>query len=809
MRYLFLIAFSFIFLTTTSYSQGHLSLQVLNEQKAPIEYANFRLFSASDSTVIKGGYSDTLGKIKLEGVTIGNYYGILTFFGFEDYVINEIRFIKANQKINLGSVFMIPLKGQEFDEVKIKGETPYMESSIDKRSYNVEQDMTSIGGEATDILNNIPSIDVDNDGNISLRGNSNVKILIDGRESAMTSGDDPLAGIPASAIEKVEVITNPSAKYNPEGTAGIINIVLKKKKLRGMNTRVQLTAATQNLYNGSIDFNFRNEKFNLYANYSFNYRESKSDGLNKRYSEYNDTTEFLDQVRDGSDLRRSHTANIGADFFIKKNQVIGVSVSGRYADQMRIGDQDYELNYNNELDHYWNRYSVNPTNRRSIDINANYKLDFNDKKGNLIIAGTQSLGHRFTTGEYRESHFLADGTPYTYDNSFQTQGRGGGNNRFTFSADLTRSINEKFGYETGLEARINGMNEKNTLEDYDTLTGEMIPNLLESNELKYSERTFSAYGIFKHKVTDIFKYQAGLRLEQAFIDPRFAKDNYPSLAYKYFSFFPSAHLSLGDEKHGNLFASYSRRINRPNAWNLNPFPIYSDPLNLRTGNPNLRPEYINSYELGYEKIWEKATFTGTLYFKETVDKIQRIKVFQEDGVAVSSFANIDKGYDYGVELIGTYNPFSWWKNMLSFNAYESRLSSNYNGMNLSNKGISWDVKMSMTFSLFKNTTHIQVNGGYFAPRYTVQGTYQFSPGFDVGITRSFFDKKLVVGFRVSDVFNQKHFSIETFQGEIRQEAEFKWTTRRFFITLSYKFGNLKVKETPKGRPMEGGGPDMM
>ena len=806
MRHL-LFAFFFIFLSSTSFSQGQLSLKVLSEQKEPLEYANFRLFYPKDSSVVKGSYSDEKGEIIIDGIPNGSYYGIITYFGFEDYTVKDIQVVKNNQNIDLGNIRLKPLKGQEFDEVEITAETPYMESSIDKRTYNVEQDMTSIGGEASDILNNIPSIDVDNDGNISLRGNSNVKILIDGRESAMTSGDDPLAGIPASAIERVEVITNPSAKYNPEGTAGIINIILKKKKLRGANTKIQLTAATHNLYTGSVDFNFRTEKVNFYANYSFNYRESENGGLNQRYSLYNDTTEFLDQIRDGSDLRRSHTANIGTDFFIKKNQVLGLSVSGSYSDQVRKNGQNNKMNYNDNLDHYWIRKSINPTNRKSIDVNANYKLDFKDEKGNLIIAATQSFGQRLTFGEYEESYFWADGTPFSYNDRLQTQERGGGDNKFTFSADLTRDINKKLGYETGIEARINGMNEKNSLENYDTLTGAMVANLLESNELEFDEKTFSAYGIFKHKVTELFKYQAGLRLEQAFIDPYFVTTN-ESLSYKYFSFFPSVHLSLGDQKRGTLFASYSRRINRPNAWNLNPFPIYSDPLNLRKGNPNLRPEYINSFELGYEKVWKKATITSTLYFKETIDKIQRIREFHDDGVSVNTFANIDKSYDYGVELIGTYNPFSWWRNMISFNAYESRLSSNYNGMNLSNKGISWDAKMSMTFSLFKNTTNIQINGGYFAPRYTVQGTYQFSPGFDAGITRSFFDKNLVVGFRVSDIFDQKQFYVETNQGDIRQKSEFKWTTRRFFLTLSYKFGNLKVKDDPKGRHMDGGS-DMM
>ncbi|WP_133122117.1 TonB-dependent receptor domain-containing protein [Brumimicrobium salinarum] len=684
------------------------------------------------------------------------------------------------------------IKSQNLEEVVIRGESSLMETSIDKRTYNVEEDMTAVGGGLTEVLNNIPSVEVDNDGNVSLRGSGSVTILIDGRQSALSSGDGALDGIPASAIERIELVTNPSAKYNPEGTAGIINIVLKKKKLRGINTNVQLSAASENLFSGSLGFNIRNEKFNFYVNYSYRHREGFRNNFNERTSFYDNTTEFLKQGRLGTDFRESHTGKVGSDFFISENQVLGISVSGTNTDRIRRGKQENERYIDDNLTQMWDRKVYDPRNRKSIDINANYKLDFNDKKGNIIIAATQSIGDEDAIGEFEEFYLNPNGTTPSNPYRFQNQIRSDFRSKFTFSADLERSINDKMKYDAGLQAIINRQNESNFLEYYDTLTGQVVPDPNVNNELVFNENILSAYGIFGHQVSEKFKYQAGVRLEQALTEPKLLTTN-ESFENNYFSFFPSLHLTYGNDKQGSFFGSYSRRINRPSTWSLNPFPVYSDPLNLRKGNPEIQPEYINSYELGYEKIWKSASITGTVYFKETVNRIQRIRQFFDDGVSVTTFANVDESYDYGVEVVSTYSPFSWWKNMLALNAYESRLSANIDGTRLSNKGVSWDVKLNSTFSFFDNTTAIQINAQYIAPRYTVQGYYQRNPGIDIGFTRTLLDKKMVLGVRVSDVFNQKGFYFEINDGDVIQETDYKWTTRRLYLTLSYKFGNLTTK----------------
>jgi hypothetical protein len=321
----------FLSFALSGFSQNKLKTEIYDSKtNLPVEYANLRIFSTADSLVVAGGFSDENGFILIENLQDGNFYGVVSAFGFEDFTIEKIRIDERKSRYDLGKLFIVPETSQAFDEVVVKAEKEVIRTSFDKRVYSTEEDMSSQGGSATDILNNIPSVEVDNDGNISLRGSGNVMILIDGRPSAMSGGSEgALDAIPASAIERIEIITNPSAKYDPDGTSGIINIVLKKNKLRGTNTSIDLSAATGNLYNGSVNFNARNNDWNFFTNYSFRYQEGFRDNMNIRNGFVNDTLITLFQDRAGMDNRRSHTGKIGLDYKISDRQALGISEIGR------------------------------------------------------------------------------------------------------------------------------------------------------------------------------------------------------------------------------------------------------------------------------------------------------------------------------------------------------------------------------------------------------------------------------------------------------------------------------------------------
>lgn len=787
------------------FSQSKVNATIKASDNSPIEYANLRIFKL-DSTVLTGGFSNALGYIEIESVQKGEYYGVVTAFGFKKKTISQFIFDGRND-LELGSIILESEMGQDFDEVEIVAESNLLRTSIDKKVYSVGDDLSSQGGGATDVLNNIPSVEVDNDGNISLRGNSNVTILIDGRPSALSGGvEGALDAIPASAIERIELVTNPSAKYDPDGTAGIINIVLKKNKLRGTNLGIDLSGATGNLFNGSVNFNMRNQKYNFYANYSYRYVEGYRNNYNDRNTFYADSSVRLLQERDGTDTRKSHTGKIGSDFFISNNQVIGISLSGSFNDRTRTGEQINQESFNNELNRSWNRQTLDPRIRRNLDVKADYKLDFKEDKGDFIAVVTQSFGENETVGIFEEFYFNADGS--IGDPEFLLQNQEGLQNstNFSASADLTRNVNEKMRYETGLKLISNRQFRSNYLEFYDTVTGTIIPDVNVNNEFEFDEDIVSAYGILAHKPFEKLSYQVGLRLEQAFTSPRLLTTN-EDFENNYFSYFPSAHLVYEPKEKTEFSVSYSRRINRPNSWSLNPFPVYDDPLNLHQGNPALQPEYINSMEGGYMKEMDKLTLTSSLYFRQTVDKIQRVREFFPDGRSISSFANIDESYDFGLEVIGIYSPFKWWKNTISFNGYETRLAANINGVDLRNSGFSWNTKLNSTFNLFKNTTTIQVNAQYVARTFTVQGYYRRRTGIDIAVNRLFFDKKLTVGVRATDIFDTQGFELRFTQGPTIQESEYKWLTRRIYLSVSYKFGRMDEKKEDRKGGGDGGGED--
>lgn len=787
-------------------AQSKITAVIATKEAQPLEYANLRVFKL-DSTVLKGGFSNSQGEVIIDELSPGKYYAVITAFGFQKKFLPEFELV-GKKTYDFGSVTLENEMGQEFEEVEVVAETSLLRTSIDKKVYSIGDDLSSQGGGATDVLNNIPSVEVDNDGNISLRGNSNVTILIDGRPSALSGGvEGALDAIPASAIERIELVTNPSAKYDPDGTAGIINIVLKKSKLRGTNLGVDLSGATGNLFNGSVNFNVRNQKFNFYTNYSYRYVEGYRNNYNNRNTFLDDSTVNLLQEREGTDTRKSHTGKIGSDFFIKDNQVIGVSLSGSFNDRTRTGNQFNFESFNEELNRYWNRITYDPRLRQNIDVKADYKLDFKEGKGDFIAVVTQSIGNNQSIGVFEEFYFNPDGSIGEPEFLFQNQLGKERSSNFSASADLTRNVSEKIRYETGAKIISNREFRSNYLEYYDTVTQTIVPDLNVNNEFEFDEDIISAYGILAHKPFEKFSYQVGLRLEQALTSPRLLTTN-EEFENNYFSYFPSVHLVYEPKDKMEFSISYSRRINRPNSWNLNPFSVYDDPLNLRQGNPALQPEYINSMEAGYLKEMEKLTLTGSFYYRQTVDKIQRVREFFPDGRSITSFANIDESYDFGIEVIGIYSPFKWWKNTLSFNGNETRLAANINGVTLRNSGFSWNTKLNSTFNLFKNTTTIQLNAQYVSLSYAVQGTYRRRTGIDLAINRVFLDKKLTLGLRVTDIFDNQGFELEFTQGLTVQQSEYKWLTRRVYLSVSYKFGRMdEKKEDRKGVGSGGGGDD--
>jgi len=776
---------------------------VHNKTKQPLPYTKIVLLQTNDSTLVTGGLSNDEGLFIVEDIPFGIYIVKYTAFGFKPYYISELVFNNETKHLKSGLI-LLEEDVDLLNTVEVVSEQLEIQTAIDKKVFNVEKNITSQGGTALDALQNVPSITVDMDGNVSLRGSANVTILIDGRPSSITGGgrQGALETIPASSIENIEIITNPSAKYDPDGMSGIINIVLKKNKMKGLNGNVELGVGTGINYNGSLNLAFRNKSYNVYGGYSINHYEGYRNFNQTRETWINNNYNKLIQSRNGTHLRHSNMLKFGTDFYLKKKTTIGFGITANLANNDRTGDMLYLSYDSTSLLNTWQRVSDNPHNRNGADLNFFYEKKFNKKDQKFTFDGNVSTGISLSEGTYFENELDINGlvTNQKYLQQYNTTPNK--NSKGNFQIDYFYPT-KKGKIETGLKTTVKLTEQTFFQETYDNLSSSFVEDDSLNNTFNYSEQVHAGYFIYGLNYEKI-KLQFGLRAEQVFVNADVTGD---SIDYKndYFSIYPSAHIKkpISDTKEWSL--SYSRRVNRPHRHSLNPFPKYTDPLNLRRGNPYLNPEYINSVELGYSTYSKKLTVTSSVFYRYMTDLIKRVKFIDDDGISITSWQNLDEGHFVGLEAVVIYKPYKWWRIMVSSNFSQNFLKSD--DAELNNSGFSWSAHASQTFNLKGNWT-IQNTAYYMSPFILSQGKTLSMYSVNLAVKKSFFNKKLSVGIKASDIFNTRRFALEVNENQsFTQVSEWKWQSRRLSLNVSYKFGKQSMPRT-KRRNREGGGGDM-
>jgi len=816
MKLIRLSFFLIIFLSGVSFSQnssqgeGMIMGRIVNSiNDKPMEYVTVRLFLEKDSSLIGGIYSDSEGKFLFDKLVLGTYYLKFSFAGFLAKRSESLTITSNLKMLNLGTISMELDKTLEIGQVDVVGQASILNAGIDKKVYNVAEDMSVKGGTANDVLKNIPSVDLDQDGRIMLRGDGAVTVLIDGRPSSLSGGNGKtlLDALPAGSIERIEIVTNPSAKYDPDGTSGIINIVLKKNKLKGFNGLLNANLGSGNLKGGNVadggfSLSYRNSFFNIYGSYNGRYLDGYRNNTSYiRQTFINDSISILDQNRTGTDLNAGNTARFGLDFTLKNRRSISFSSTGSNGRRDRTGDLWNGVKDSNEaLLSLGRRESYDPSQQHNYDFNANFKQDFKDSRGSFVIDANQSIGMEAIQGYYLQRYYgidsVLDGSLPLNQRLFNQEK----NNITSIQADFiylwpAKLMRSEFGAKTIIRDQ-----EVNTYsETYDYSTLSYFEDTLANFLYRYSEKIFSAYAIFGQQLNK-FKYQGGVRVEKAFQIPYLVSDSI-KIVNDYFNFFPSAHLKYALSPKSEIGLSYSRRITRASSGDLNPFTAYSDPFNLRRGNPYLQPEFINSYDLAYLSEGAKLNFSAAIFYRHTVNAISRIKVFYDDNSSAITFANIGQSHSFGTELIASYKPTKWWRNTLSTNInYVQYQTSN---ANWNRNGFNWNVKYIGSVDFWKKTATLQLNVNYIAPRITVQGIAQRKGSVELSFDKKFNDGKWTVGTRVSDIFNRQGFYMEVNQLNIYQVSEFKWLTRRVYLTIAYKFGKLEMGNKSKVPGSEG------
>jgi outer membrane receptor protein involved in Fe transport len=801
---------------TGSQGDGLISGRVVNgSNDEVIEYASVKIYSYADSVLITGAYTDAQGRFTIENVSYGSFYGVIVAGGYRSKSIDGIQLSAAIKVANLGTIKLDTVGLSDLKEVKVTGQLDVLKAGIDKKIYNVGEDLSLKGGTANDILNNIPSVEVDQEGRVTLRGDGVVTVLIDGRPSSISGGNGKtlLDALPAGSIERIEVVTNPSAKYDPDGTSGIINIVLKKNKLRGMNGLFSVNAGSGdftggNVLDGTVSLSFRNARLNTFGSYSGRYLDGYRNNYSTLTQEFsNGAIQRIRQDRLGTDLNAGNTFRFGIDFYLKPRHALSIASTGSNGVRNRTGSQ-----WNTFSDVltdsvlFWNRYADDPSQQRNLDVNLNYRFDFKEDKGNLVFDVNQSFGRERIQGYYTQQYYTFDTVSLGGQALKQQLFNEEFNNITTAQLDITRLFAKINGR---MEAGVKGILRKQGVDTYsealDTLTGFYEEDTLANFLYKYDEQVFSMYGLFGQQLGK-WKYQGGIRIEQAYQIPNLVSDS-NRIVNDYFNFFPSAHLRYGLTEKSEIGLSYSRRINRASSADLNPFTSYADPYNLRRGNPYLQPEYIHSIDLGYSNEVKKVNFTTSVFYRQTSGVISRVKEFYADNTSAVTFANIDKSHSVGFEAVVIARLFPWWKNNFSVNANYTQYEDDNPNVNWNVGGFNWNMKYSGTFECWKKTLSIQINGTYNGPRVTVQGRAQRRGPLDISAEKTFKGGKISVGTRVSDVFNRQGFEMMIDQERVQQDAEFKWLTRRVYLTFSYKFGKVEFSGK-KSSGGEGGGYDM-
>jgi len=788
MKSKFLLLFGLLFCVSFSqYAQNNSKritgklIESFNEE--PIAFATVLVFEKGTRTNITGVSTDMDGAFEInlntEDVDVE-----LSFIGFETKVLTDVIFING-----LADLGVIKLNQGEFlDEVTIRAEKSTTEFKLDKRVFNVGKDLSSTGMGALQLLNNVPSVNVSIEGQVSLRGSSGVQILIDGKPSILA--DDPsnsLSTITAEMVERVEVITNPSAKYDAEGTSGIINIVLKKDEKKGINGSVSLNVGVPNNHSIGFSINRRSEKFNLFAQLGVGYREQPNDKENINKDLVNNTT--IESI--GEEFRNENYYNIilGTDYHIDDTNVI--TLSGNYAYEIEDQPSSTDFSYydsSNTLISAWNRDETTEATNPKWQYELQYKKDFKDHKNHDLLFSVQ--GQFF--GKDQESEFEV--TPTFGDAEFNNQQTETEFQRsdFTVKLDYTKPFSDKTTLETGAQYVTNEVGNDYTVRNFIDDEWVTDPNL--TNNFEYDQKVLGVYatGAYEGKAWGV---KLGLRLENTDLNT-FLTNTDEKNAQNYTDLFPSGHISYKFNEEISLQGGYSTRIYRPRLWDLNPFFNIRNDFNIRMGNPDLQPEYTDSFEVTSIFIVPKASFNLGVYYRYTTDVIERVTYF-EDNVSITRPENIGTDNTTGLELNAKYSPWSWFSLLGDFNFSFFDRNGEFEDQNFDFNGERWTSRMTGKFKLPADF-EIELTGNFQSKYKTLQGEISQNTYADFGLRKKVAKGKLVLSASIRDMFNSRNR-----ESIINQPEYYIYSSslRGRFVSLglSYGFGKGEAMTYSGGR----------
>jgi hypothetical protein len=801
-KIVFLVILSIITLNLGAMNANNIEKIILtgkvidNDTKQPLEYATI-VIKSLDGNIITGGITDEKGEFSIQ-VTKGVYDISVEFISFKTKTFKN-REISGNT--DLGTI-TLEVDAQTLNEVVVVAEKSTVEIRLDKKIYNVGKDMTVKGGTASDVLDNVPSVSVDVEGNVSLRGSENVRILINGKPSGLVgmSGTDALRQLPADAIEKVEVITSPSARYDAEGTAGILNIILRKGKANGFNGSVSASAGNPDNFGLSTNLNYRTNKVNYFASGGYNYRNapgnSKSDVTYLNPSEF--TPDFRQERREYDRENNNYNVRFGTEYFLTDK----TSITGTFLHRESDGE-DVSTNTNKEFDE--NKVLTRTSKRVELDDEKditteyafNFMHDFN-KDGHKL-----TMDFQYEESAENSSAYITDKEifPSLIENNPERNSTDNDTKDILFKGDYVLPIGENSQFELGFNVSLNQLNSDYLVEEFDADTNQFVNNTNFSNNLDFEQNIYSLYSQYGNKVNK-FSYLLGLRMENT--DRKISllqtNENYDK---NFTEFFPTINLGLEFSDKESLTLGYSRRLSRPRHWFLNPFESRTSQTYIRTGNVNLDPTYTNSFDLGYLKRWEKLTLNSSLYYQHAINNIemsQKEELRDVNGVEtlviINTPINLSSQDRYGFEFTANYNPFKWWKITNSFNFFKSVTDGEFNGISYDSENVSWFTRLESRISL-PGGIDWQTRGMYMGPSESARSERKGMVNINLAFSKDILKEKGTLALNVSDLLNTRKRESTDFSPTTISENEFQWRKRQVMLNFTYRFNEKKKPQRPQ------------
>ena len=793
-------------------SEVTISGNVIDEEtKEPLEYATIVIFSKLKNAIITGGITDSKGDFSIP-VEIGAFDIRIEYIGFKTQIIENKRITNDE---NIGK-FSLVLDVEALDAVEIIAERTTVEFRLDKKIYNVGKDLTVRGGTVSDVLDNVPSVSVDVEGNVALRGNDDVRILINGKPSGLVglNSTDTLRQLPAESIERVEVITSPSARYDAEGSAGILNIILRRSKLQGLNGAMTLNTSYPTQAGVSGNINYRTGNLNFFNTTGYSYRETPGNSYNNtEFFNGDNPSTFLKEERIFERERKGLNTNLGVEWYVNKTSSFTASMVYR--------NSDNASNTTNILDEIGSNNSITRNIRLDPEIEDDKTIQYSLNYDNQFNGDSQhKLTFDFQYEKSEESETSLINQNRIDVENVETREK---QDRILLQADYVKPVGKEGQFEMGYRGQFQNLNSDFLVENTNDNGDTFFINTDLSNDLAFSQYVNAFYTQYGNKLGDKFSYLFGIRLEgtRVTIDQEtsgdFEKKNYTQL-------FPTANLAYEISEDASITLGYNRRIRRPRSYFINPFPSRSSATSIFQGNPNLDPSTSDAFDIGYLNRFGKVTLSTSVYFQHATNTFNFITretdlyyIFETNQTISQNdpdFDQINDDFDlvpiikrgpvnlatndrFGFEFTLSYRPTKKWSLNGNFNVFQSITRGDFEEQNFDAENLSWFMRLNNKYTL-PGEIDWQTRLFYRGPNETAQSISAGVFSTDLAFSKDLFEEKASLALRVSDLFNSRKRISESFTSNFRSDSEFQWRQRTYTMSFTYRFNQQKNQRQRRG-----------